>query len=327
MKKDLISIIIPIYNMEKYLNKCLDSVINQSYTDIEILLIDDGSTDNSSKICKEYCKIDNRIKYYKKKNGGLSSARNYGMKKVTGTFFGFVDSDDIIHKDMFKILYDNIIRTNADMSICEVTRYTKNPDYYVTNDYQIYDKTEVLKIILEDRKIFNFAVNKLYKKELSNQIKFPINKVQEDVGTIYKFIMNTDKIVYTESRLYGYYIRPDSLSNNLTKKFIFDYMELLDKRAIDLKDYNLKDYIELNRANVILGIFINVSFNKDILKDKEVKKYLNNMIKELKILYKNIKTINTKKSNILIYILLFNQNIFYIFYKLYFKLIKSKKMN
>lgn len=327
MKNDLISIIIPVYNMEKYLGNCLDSVINQSYSNIEVLLIDDGSTDNSSKICKEYCNIDDRIKYYKKKNGGLSSARNYGMKKVTGEYFGFVDSDDIIHKDMFKILYDNIIKTNADMSICEVTRYTKCPDFYITDDYQIYNKNEVLKIILEDRKIFNFAVNKLYKRELSSSIKFPINMVQEDVGTIYKFIMNTNKIVYTEGRLYGYYIRPDSLSNNLTKKFIFNYMELLDRRAIDLKDYNLNNYIELNRANVILGIFINVSFNKNILNDNEVEDYLNDMLKELKILYKNIKLINTRKSNILIRLLLFNQNIFYTFYKYYFKLIKSKKIN
>lgn len=327
MKNDLISIIIPVYNMEKYLNNCLDSVINQSYSNLEILLIDDGSTDRSSKICKEYSKKDNRIKYYKKKNGGLSSARNYGINKCTGKYIGFIDSDDIIHKDMFKILYNNIIKSNADMSICEVTRFNKEPNYYITDNYQIYNNIDVLKIILEDRKIFNFAVNKLYKKELIKDIKFPLNKVQEDVGTIYKFIINTKKIVYTESRLYGYYTRNDSLSNFLTKKFIYDYFELLDIRAKDLKEYNLNNYIELNKANVILGIFINISFNKDILKDKEIKKYLDNKLKELKILYKNIRNINTLKSNILICILLFNQNIFYIFYKYYFKLIKNRKNN
>ena len=118
MMNDLISIIIPIYNTEKYLKRCLDSVINKSYENLEIILINDGSTDASEEICKDYLEKDKRIKYFKKANGGLSSARNYGIKKSTGKYIGFVDSDDVISYDMFLTLYNNLVETSSDMSIC-----------------------------------------------------------------------------------------------------------------------------------------------------------------------------------------------------------------
>lgn len=325
MKNSLISIIIPVYNMEKYLAKCLDTVVNQSYTNLEILLIDDGSIDASSQICKEYLKKDNRIKYYKKKNGGLSSARNFGLDKCNGDYIGFVDSDDVIHKDMFSILYNNIKVTNSDLSICEVTRFNENPEFKVIDSYKTYSKQEVLKIILEDIKICNFAVNKLYKRDIIKDIRYPIGKVQEDVGTTYKYIMNAKKIVYTESKLYGYYSRSNSISKSINKKFVYDYFEMIEKRAIDLKEYDIDDYLDLNKVNVILGMFINLSMNKSLLIDKELKDYMTKKRRELRILHKKTRKNNTTRHNILISILLFNKEIFLLVMKLYLDL-KNQKL-
>ena len=107
---DKISVIIPVYNVEKYLDKCIMSVINQSYKNLEIIIVDDGSTDNSRVLCDKYAKIDNRIKVFHKKNGGLSDARNFGLKHATGEFIAFLDSDDWVDKDLYKILYDNIFK-------------------------------------------------------------------------------------------------------------------------------------------------------------------------------------------------------------------------
>lgn len=317
---DLISIIIPVYNMEKYLKRCLDSVINQSYKNLEILLIDDGSADSSGDICLEYSKKDNRIKYYKKENGGLSSARNYGLDRYKGEYVGFIDSDDVIDKDMFKILYNNIKKSDADMSICEVVRFKDNPEFKVIDKYDIYSKEDILKIILEDKKICNFAVNKLYSRNIVKDIRYPLGKVQEDVGTTYKFIMNAEKIVYTESKLYGYYSRDNSISKSLNKRFIYNYFEMIEKREEDLKKYNINDYLVLNKVNVILGIFIDLSMNRKLLKDKELNNYMNNRLKELKKLYKEVKKINTKKHNILINILVFNKKIFLLLMNFYLKI-------
>lgn len=322
MEKDLISVIIPVYNVEKYLSRCLDSIVNQSYKNLEILLIDDGSTDLSSEICKNYLKSDNRIKYYRKDNGGLSSARNFGLNIFTGKYVSFIDSDDVVSQDMLKILYNNLKKTNSDISICEVTRFSTIPNFIFLDDYKTYSKEEILKIILEDKKICNYAVNKLYKRSVIKDIRYPIGKVQEDVGTTYKFIQNSSKVVYTESKLYGYYSRENSISKTLNKKFIYDYFSMIEQREIDLKDYNIDDYLILNKVNVILGIFINISLNKEILNDIELKKYIDEKLMELKSLYKKVKNINTTKHNILINILVFNKNIFYVVMNLYLKIKK-----
>lgn len=322
MKNDLISVIIPIYNVEKYLSRCLDSIINQSYKNLEIILVDDGSIDLSSQICMNYVKKDSRINYYKKKNGGLSSARNFGLDIFKGEYVSFIDSDDVVSLDMLKILYDNIKDTNSDISICEVTRFSDKPNFTILNDYSIFSKEDVLKIILEDKKICNYAVNKLYKRNVIKNIRYPLGKVQEDVGTTYKFIQNSNKVVYTESKLYGYYARENSISKTLNKKFIYDYFSMIEQRQEDLKDYGIDDYLILNKVNVILGIFIDISLNKKILKDKELKNYMDEKLKELKILYKIVKNINTTKHNILIKILVIDKNLFCLVMGLYLKIKK-----
>ena len=125
-KNNLISIIVPIYNVEKYLKKCIDSIINQTYKNLEIILVDDGSPDNCGKICDEYAKKDNRIKVIHKENGGVSSARNVGVENATGEYIGFVDSDDYIEKDMYEVLINNLKKENADISIISNYEVYKN---------------------------------------------------------------------------------------------------------------------------------------------------------------------------------------------------------
>lgn len=321
---DLITIVVPIYNMEKYLNRCLDSILNQTYQNLEILLINDGSSDDSEKICLEYTKLDKRIKYLKKENGGLSSARNLGIKNATGKFIGFVDSDDVIDKNMYQILYSNLLQYGADVSICEVTRFNDFPVFSIEKSVVEYTKEDVLKIILKDEKICNYAVNKLYKLQLIKDIYFPIGKVQEDVGTIYKFILNCEKIVYTDSKLYGYYSRENSISKNTSTKFIYDYFEMIEKRYQDLKEYNFGEYLNLNKVNVILCAFIDLSHNRNLLKDKEFNEFMKQKRVELKKLNtKSIKKINKKTHNILINILLLNQTLFFILMSAYLRLKKS----
>lgn len=131
-----ISVIVPVYNVEKYLDKCVQSILNQTYENIELVLIDDGSTDGSSKICDKYGKIDSRVKVIHKENGGLSSARNRGIDEAVGKFITFIDSDDYIHHQMLEILYEGIIKNKSDISICEYRRFDENE----TIEEEDYDK-------------------------------------------------------------------------------------------------------------------------------------------------------------------------------------------
>ena len=169
MKKNkLISVVVSIYNMEKYLDKCINSIINQTHKELEIILIDDGSTDNSRTIAEKYSKIDKRIKYYYKKNGGLSDARNYGIKKATGEYIGFVDSDDYLEKEMYEELYKNIIKYNADISVVGFNIVYEDNNLNKVSYEEPYNKLEVLNskeafdILFKDSLFGNFAWNKLY---------------------------------------------------------------------------------------------------------------------------------------------------------------------
>ena len=321
--KDLISIIVPVYNTEKYLKECLDSIINQSYKNLEIIVVNDGSSDNSISIINEYKKNDKRIKLIDITNHGLSYARNIGVKKSHGDFVLFVDSDDVIHIDMIKILYSNLINTNSDISICEVVRYIDKPNYCITNTVKEFNNIEILKLILEDLKICSYAVNKMLKKDLMKDIEFPIGKKLEDVATTYKYILKANKVCYTDSMLYGYRQTNGSITNNLDLKFIKDYYEAITNRSNDLKNLGIDNYIDLNRVNVILSFFIELSKNRKLYKG-EIKRFLSDKYKLMPELYNKTKDINKKSHNILLKILIFNKYIF-MFLMHYYLILKNKK--
>lgn len=251
-EKALISIIIPVYKVEKYLEKCIQSVINQTYENLQIILVDDGSPDNCGKICDEYAKKDHRIEVIHKSNGGLSDARNKGLEIAKGEYIGFVDSDDYIEADMYEVLYNLLKQYNADVSICNFYTVSqgkisiKNAD----NGINEYNRIEILKEILLDKNIQSYAWNKLYKKELFDEIKYPIGKKYEDIGTTFYLLEKCNKVVVTGKSEYYYINRQDSIVNNVTESTITDYIELIMQRY---------DYIEENIRELS-------SYNKDYLK-------------------------------------------------------------
>ena len=162
----MISIIVPVYNVDKYIERCIQSIINQTYKNLEIILIDDGSTDKSGAICDKYSKIDNRINVIHKKNGGLSEARNVGLDIARGDYIGFVDSDDYIHPQMYELLYKNLIGTSADISIIKHIRKEEELGLGDINSKKVYSNLEAIENILKkDSGIFIASCNKLYKKE------------------------------------------------------------------------------------------------------------------------------------------------------------------
>ena len=251
-EKALISIIIPVYKVEKYLEKCIQSVINQTYENLQIILVDDGSPDNCGKICDEYAKKDHRIEVIHKSNGGLSDARNKGLEIAKGEYIGFVDSDDYIEADMYEVLYNLLKQYNADVSICNFYTVSqgkisiKNAD----NGINEYNRIEILKEILLDKNIQSYAWNKLYKKELFDEIKYPIGKKYEDIGTTFYLLEKCNKVVVTGKSEYYYINRQDSIVNNVTESTITDYIELIIQRY---------DYLEENIKELS-------SYNKDYLK-------------------------------------------------------------
>lgn len=251
-EKALISIIIPVYKVEKYLEKCIQSVINQTYENLQIILVDDGSPDNCGKICDEYAKKDHRIEVIHKSNGGLSDARNKGLEIAKGEYIGFVDSDDYIESDMYEVLYNLLKQYNSDVSICNFYTVSQGKIAIknVDNGIKEYNRIEILKEILLDNNIQSYAWNKLYKKELFDEIKYPIGKKYEDIGTTFYLLEKCNKVVVTGKPEYYYIKRQDSIVNNVTESTITDYIELIMQRY---------DYIEENVKELS-------SYNKDYLK-------------------------------------------------------------
>lgn len=247
MKNDLISIIIPVYKVEKYLEKCIESVLKQTYTNLQIILVDDGSPDNCGKICDEYAKKDSRIEVIHKINGGLSDARNVGINRANGRYIGFVDSDDYIKEDMYEKLINLIKEYDADISICNLYDVIDGKEYVRNKDNGIheYSRIDILKEVLLDKNIQSYAWNKLYEKELFDEIKYPIGKKYEDIGTIFYLFEKCNKIVVTSEPEYYYLKRADSLVNNVTESTILDYTEIIIQRYLYIKQ-NIKELRKYN---------------------------------------------------------------------------------
>ena len=247
MEKDLISIIIPVYKVEKYLEKCIESVLKQTYTNLQVILVDDGSPDNCGKICDEYAKKDSRIEVIHKVNGGLSDARNVGIAKAKGKYIGFVESDDYIKEDMYEILINLIKEYDADVSICNLYDVIEGKEYIRNKENGIkeYNRIDILKEVLLDKNIQSYAWNKLYKKELFNEIKYPIGKKYEDIGTTFYIFEKCNKVVVTSEPEYYYLKRADSLVNNVTESTVLDYTEIIIQRYL----YTQKNIEELRKYN------------------------------------------------------------------------------
>ena len=230
MEKPLVSVIVPVYNVEEYLENCLNSIINQTYKNIEIILVDDGSTDNCGGICDEYSKKDNRIKVIHKKNEGLSSARNAGLDNFKGDFVIFIDSDDEIHPQYIEILLYFSNKYNADIvqngfGINEIDLH-KIDDFDRIN-HSLFNRNEAESNLANVFKDYVSVCNKLFSKKSIGSDRFPIGKINEDVYTIYKFIWNIDNgsFVSLDIALYKYFEREHSIMH---KKYSLKRLDELD---------------------------------------------------------------------------------------------------
>jgi glycosyltransferase involved in cell wall biosynthesis len=230
-----ISIVIPVYNVEDYIERCLDSVINQTYRNVEIILIDDGSTDNSGKICDEYAELDNRITVIHKENGGLSDARNVGIRASTGDYIGFVDSDDYIKTDMYEVLYNNLKIHNADIAECGYSVCNnKQNNINIIDSCKVtqFDSFNALKELILSRQLKTIAWNKLYRKTVIENNFFPVNKFNEDVSWTYKVFSIAEKIIRIDYSGYFYCYRKNSIRISLEylnkKDWFFAYKERLE---------------------------------------------------------------------------------------------------
>ena len=279
MEKDLISVIIPVYKVEKYLEKCIESIIKQTYTNLQIILVDDGSPDNCGKICDEYAKKDSRIEVIHKINGGLSDARNVGINRANGRYIGFVDSDDYIKEDMYEKLINLIKEYNADVSICNLYDVIDGKEYVRNKDNGIheYSRIDILKEILLDKNIQSYAWNKLYKKELFDEIKYPIGKKYEDIGTTFYLFEKCNKIVVTSEPEYYYLNRADSLVNNVTESTILDYTEIIIQRYLYIKQ-NIEELRKYNNYYLTKTL---ITANNDIKTLKNVSEKMKERYNEL----------------------------------------------
>lgn len=292
---DLISVIIPIYKVEKYIHKCINSVLNQTYKNLEIILVDDGSPDKCGEICDEYKKSDSRIKIIHKKNGGLSDARNKGIEIMTGDYVAFIDSDDYVDKNYIKELYESIKTNQAGIAVCNYYKYydnigKKEYDKKSLNDKKIFNNIEALKDVLTTYSVIDVVTwNKLYKSELfiKNQIRFPFGKLHEDNFTTYKLLYFSNKTIFIEKPLYYYRLRSNSI---MTSGFNTRRLDVLEA-GVETKEFIKKHlpylyaYAEANFAVLeigILNLLVNSSNNKtkDIIVWQKIKRdILNNFFR------------------------------------------------
>lgn len=212
--RDLISVVVPIYNVEKYLSNCVESILGQTYQNLEIILIDDGSSDKCGKIADSYSELDDRVKVIHKQNGGLSDARNVGIEIANGKYITFVDSDDYIPRDAIEYLYTCLVTNHADISVGRLKTTNKlyeNTDMICSGVCTIYDKCEALNQLFYANKYSVAAPGKLYVTSLFSDVRFPIGMIHEDVFTTYKVFLKAKKVFYSDKIVYYYYHRPGSI--------------------------------------------------------------------------------------------------------------------
>ena len=296
MKK--ISVIVPVYNVEKYLSKCLDSIIKQQYPDIEVIVVDDGSTDNSSEIIKEYVYRNDKIKYYKKENGGLSDARNYGVKKATGDYICFIDSDDYIDKKLFERIKCYI---DKDYDVIKYKIVTVNEDgsSIEKHDGPVFDnKTgpEAFNILYASDEYLQPAVLYFIKKSFwdDNNLVFPVGKYHEDFAIIPLIILKAKSVASTD--LYGYYYVQSSTSimrgndEEKVKQRAMDVLYHYDHMCDEIKKYNLDKATEDNVKRYYTNCII---IKVEELSNENQKIYIRE-IKKRK-MYSNIKITSFKQ--------------------------------
>lgn len=287
----LISIIVPVYNVEKYIKRCVKSIMEQTYSNIEIILINDGSTDRSCEICHELEKEDERIRLIiKEKNEGVSSARNAGLKAAKGEYIAFIDSDDYVSKDYIEVLLCLCMDNNAEISECML--YSGYDDNYQF-DNKKNEKEKMYSGVEYLRNIYSFSASegflcKLYKKQLFEGIECPDRRIMEDVAVTYKVAYRAKKIVYLHKRLYYYYQSADSALRSRFELYKLKALQSYEERFnffIEIGEKELYERAQQQYEAVLLKWYYCVK--KNFPEEKQIIKELHKKIKETYTILKN----------------------------------------
>lgn len=287
MNQPLISVIVPIYHVEKYLPRCIDSLIHQSYTNLEIILVDDGSPDNCPAICDDYAKRDARIRVIHKENGGLSDARNVGFDRSTGEYVAFIDSDDYIHPQMLEILYQLLLEKHSEIAVCNFQPFSSE-----TVPKSSFEEIQIESLSgmdaakrLYQREYATQAVvawDKLYRRHIIAKNRFIVGKFNEDEFFSYKALMQASRVTFTSQKLYYYLIRPTGISQAITNPKSLD--------GLDAKQEALQFYKE-NEFHDLLKLAVSSFLNFSAKRYCFVKRQCGNhqeLLKELKLRHQNV---------------------------------------
>ncbi len=252
-----ISVIVPVYNVEKYLEKCVESIIAQTYSNLEIILVDDGATDSSGLICDRYAENDKRIKVIHKENGGLSSARNAGIVAAEGEYIGFVDSDDYIEKNMIELLAEELISNDADMSVCgvyNVYQERKIPQCSKIERF-VCGGEEAYKLLMIGEKIPGTVCNKLFKRKMIQQLRFPEGKLYEDAFFHINLMPLIKKVAVNTTPMYFYVHRKGSITTAKFNSRGMDVIEAYEKNYLSVKQ-NYPAIIDVAEFRVEWAYFV-----------------------------------------------------------------------
>ncbi|WP_214830354.1 glycosyltransferase [Exiguobacterium sp. s56] len=302
---DLISVIVPVYNVEKYLRKCVESIVNQTYTNLEIILVNDGSSDSSALICDMVAEEDSRIKVIHQKNGGLSAARNAGLNISNGKYVSFIDSDDYLEAVFYEMLFRLMRKYNSDIVQCNFKRVYESD----TKDINALQRSHDAPVfVLNSREalynLFNenyvqtvISCNKLYKKELFNNIRFPIGKLHEDEFTTYKLLYASKKTVVTTEELYCYLQRSGSITQS---DFSHKRLDAIEAYSEQISFYEEKELQEMKKkASIwlenILRRYMNSLLKSNLINKEELFDYLQKKYKDNFHLFKNAVRKNNAK--------------------------------
>lgn len=236
----LVSVIVPVYNVERFLDTCITSLVRQTYENLEIILVDDGSTDSCSTICDDWAKKDDRIVVIHKKNGGLSDARNAGLERATGEWIMFVDSDDFVCLDMVRVALGVAEKNQSDLvafGYLQVCEDCNGVQLYSTQIREtLYEKQELLRQFVKDGDGSMVAWNKLYRKEIWNELRYPVGKIHEDEFVIVDILQNISRATVIDTILYYYRQRKGSIIDKKNRKSDYDVLEAFDLRCKKLLD-------------------------------------------------------------------------------------------
>lgn len=322
----MISVIVPVYNVEKYLNNCVESIVNQTYKDLEIILVDDGSPDNCPAMCDEWAKKDSRIRVIHKENGGLSSARNAGLEAANGDYIAFVDSDDSIDLFTYDSMMKSIMESKADLSLCKCQFVKTKSDIIVYNgisSYTVLNNDELWEEVFG--RLNNSACNKIYKLDLINKLRFDENLLHgEDLIFNIQYINNCKIGAIVEGRFYHYYSREGSITKSvfnsnkykeiLSKDTAKQLVEKLNPKYMDVANR----YCFRSRLNVLRSIYLSKTQNDNNDIVRECKEYL-------KANYHKVKC-NLRKTDFIEYILVSYFKNVYILYLNFIKILKGKSV-